>query len=318
MSRAIFLFPGQGSQAVGMGKDFFDNFPLARETFAKADEVLGFKISKLCFQGPEEELKLTQNTQPALLVVSTIAFGLLGKEPYAAAGHSLGEYSALVAAGSLRFEDAVLLVHKRGRYMQEAVPVGEGAMAAVLGADYQNIEKALSRVEKGVVEVANWNSQEQVVIAGDKDAVAEALTLINPPRSVILPVSAPFHCRLMKSAEDKLSSDLDRVKFKDLRFPVITNVDARMIRGGDEARDALKRQVTRPVLWYKSMEMLKEEGLSLFVELGSGKVLSGLAKRICRTWPTAPAMVNVEDSGSLAKAKEAFSGLLGKDTRAES
>jgi [acyl-carrier-protein] S-malonyltransferase len=310
MSRAIFLFPGQGSQAVGMGKDFFENFPLARETFAKADEALGFKISKLCFEGPEDELKLTQNTQPALLVVSIIAFGLLGKEPYAAAGHSLGEYSALVAAGSLKFEDAVLLVHKRGKYMQEAVPVGEGAMAAVLGADYQNIENALSRVKKGVVEVANWNSQEQVVIAGDKDAVAEALTLINPPRSVILPVSAPFHCRLMKSAEDKLSLDLDKVEFKDLRFPVITNVDARMIRRGDEAKDALKRQVTRPVLWYKSMEMLKEENVSLFVELGSGKVLCGLAKRICRTWPTAPAVVNVENSESLRKAKEAVSELL--------
>jgi len=310
MLRTAFLFPGQGSQSVGMGKDFFDLSPRAQEIFMKADETLGFKISKLCFEGPEEELKLTENTQPALLTVSTIAYVLLEKEPQIAAGHSLGEYSALVAAGSLRFEDALLLVHKRGRYMQEAVPVGKGAMAAVLGADYKEVELALQKIEKGVVEIANWNSQEQIVIAGDREAVREALTLIDAPRSVLLPVSAPFHCRLMQSAEDKLSYDLDQVEFKDLKFPIITNVDAEIIYKGAQARDALKRQVTRPVLWLTSMEKLSQEKIELYLELGAGRVLSGLAKRICREWASPPRLMNVENTADLEKAREAFSGVL--------
>jgi [acyl-carrier-protein] S-malonyltransferase len=310
MSRMAFLFPGQGSQGVGMGKDFYDFSSHAQEIFLRADETLGFKISKLCFEGPEEELKLTQNTQPALLIVSFVAYVLLGKEAWIAAGHSLGEYSALVAAGSLKFEDALLLVHKRGMYMQEAVPAGEGAMAAVLGCGFEDIEKALTKIGKGVVEIANWNSQEQIVISGHKEAVEEALTLINPPRSVMLPVSAPFHCELMKSAEEKLSYDLDQVEFKDLKFPIITNVDAEMIHKGDEARDALKRQVTRPVLWYKSMELLLEEKADPFVELGSGKVLTGLAKRISRKWASPPTLFNVEDPVTLEKVKETLSGVL--------
>ena len=310
MSRMAFLFPGQGSQGVGMGKDFYDFSSQAQEIFLRADETLGFKISKLCFEGPEEELKLTQNTQPALLIVSFIAYILLGKEGWIAAGHSLGEYSALVAAGSLKFEDALFLVHKRGVYMQEAVPAGEGAMAAVIGCEYEDVEKALAKIEGGVVEIANWNSQEQIVISGHKEVVHKALGAINAPRSVILQVSAPFHCKLMKSAEEKLSYDLDQVEFKDLKFPIVTNVDAEVIHKGDKARDALKRQVTRPVLWYKSMEILLEQKADPLVELGSGKVLSGLAKRISRKQVSPPALFNVEDSATLEKTREALSGVL--------
>ncbi len=307
MEKKAFLFPGQGSQVVGMGKDFFEASSAAREIFFEADEILGFSLSRLCFEGPEEELRLTQYTQPALLTVSYIAYTLLGENPAIVAGHSLGEYSALVASGSLCFEDAVLLVHKRGKYMQEAVPVGVGAMAAVLGSDHEEVTKALSKVKEGIVEIANWNSKEQIVIAGHETAVNEALSLIKPPRSLMLPVSAPFHCVLMKSAEEKLSHDLDVVEFKDLEFPIITNVDARIIRKGEEARDALKRQVTRSVLWFRSMEIMCDQGVNLFVELGSGKVLSGLIKRIGKDWPVAPKVVNVQDMESLKNFKRALS-----------
>jgi [acyl-carrier-protein] S-malonyltransferase len=303
MSRLAFLFPGQGSQAVGMGKSFYEHYSLARELFGRADEILGYRISRLCFEGPDEELRLTQNTQPALLVVSTIAYSLVGREPAIAAGHSLGEYSALVAAGALRFEDALRLVHNRGRYMQEAVPVGQGAMAAVLGMSHEDLSQAVSRVQSGVVQIANWNSQEQLVIAGHKQAVEEALKLARPPRSVMLPVSAPFHSALMKGAEDRLAMDLDRVELKDLKFPIVTNVDARIIEKGEAARDSLKRQVSRPVLWYKSMQRLAGENIDAFVELGPGKVLTGLIKRIGRSWPHPFATWNVEDRESLAKTQ---------------
>lgn len=303
MSRVAFLFPGQGSQAVGMGKDFHDSSPHAQEIFARADDALGYKISELCFNGPEEELKLTQNTQPALLAVSYVAYVLLGKEARIAAGHSLGEYSALVASGSLGFEDGLRLVHKRGKYMQEAVPVGVGAMAAVLGCSHDDVKSVLDSVAGGVVEIANWNSKEQIVIAGHKEAVEEALMKINPPRSVMLPVSAPFHCRLMKSAEEKLSRDLDAVEFRNLKFPVITNVDAKIIQKGEEARDALKRQVTQPVLWYRSMERLNDEKIDVFVELGAGKVLTGLARRISRGWESSPSFLNLEDAEALDKIR---------------
>jgi [acyl-carrier-protein] S-malonyltransferase len=308
-----FLFPGQGSQVVGMGKDFYNHSAWVREVFGRADEILGFSISQLCFEGPEENLRLTQNTQPALLVVSFVAFTLLGKEPGVAAGHSLGEYSALVAAGSLKFEDALLLVHKRGKYMQEAVPVGAGAMAAVLGMSFEEIQKGLKEIKGGTVEIANWNSQDQIVIAGHKNAVEDALKTLNAPRAVMLPVSAPFHSSLMKSAEEKLAADLDKVEFKDLRFSLVTNVDAKIINKASEARDALKRQVSRPVLWHKSMKVLSREGVHIFVELGSGKVLSNLVKRIGRNWPQPITMLNVENWESLEKTREALRGALGEN-----
>ncbi len=309
MNQMAFLFPGQGSQAVGMGKGFYESSSLAREIFARADGSLSYSITELCLEGPEAELRLTQNTQPALLTVSTIAYELFGREPQVAAGHSLGEYSALVAAGALSFEDAVYLVHKRGTYMQEAVPVGAGAMAAILGVSYEKIKEAVQSIKSGIVEVANWNSKEQIVIAGDNFAVKEALSLLNPPRSVMLPVSAPFHCRLMKSAEEKLSYDLNQIEFKNLKFPVISNVDANIILEGDQARNSLRRQVTRTVLWYSSMEKIGQKDIDVTIELGTGKVLSGLTKRIARDWLKSPTVLNVEDPESLEKTNTVLSEL---------
>ncbi|MEN6561870.1 MAG: ACP S-malonyltransferase [Acidobacteriota bacterium] len=305
-----YLFPGQGSQAVGMGKDLYDRSAEVRGLFEQADAALGFPLSRLCFEGPEEELRLTRNTQPALLVVSTAACLLLGRDPAVAAGHSLGEYSALVAAGSLGFEDAVRLVHKRGRLMQEAVPVGAGGMAAVLGVPGDEVERRLAGVRSGVVQIANWNSDDQIVISGEKAALEEALAAIRAPRSVMLPVSAPFHSRLMRPAEERLAADLDAAAFGPLRFPIVTNVDAALVRTGEEARDALKRQVSRAVLWTRSMAVLRDLGVDACVECGPGKVLTGLLKRIARGWDKAPALHNAESWEGVEKARAALFGGL--------
>jgi [acyl-carrier-protein] S-malonyltransferase len=267
-------------------------------------------VCSFSFAGPDEKLRMTAITQPALLTVSFIAFSLFEAEPAVAAGHSLGEYSALVASGSLKFEDALLLVHRRGTYMQEAVAVGAGAMAAVLGVTYDEVRAVVGRVHGGVVEIANWNSDDQTVIAGEAAAVDEALSLLAGARSVKLPVSAPFHTSLMKPAEERLAADLEAVEFRDLRFPVITNVDARPILKGEEARDALKRQVSRPVLWQSSMAVLRKESVEAVVELGPGRVLSGLLKRTSRAWPRPPLLLNVEDGESLEKSRASLSGAL--------
>ncbi|MBN1939658.1 MAG: ACP S-malonyltransferase [Candidatus Aminicenantes bacterium] len=302
MARCVFLFPGQGSQYVGMGKTFFDRSEEARRLFERADEVLGYPLTRICFEGPEDELKLTRNTQPALLLVSTAAFRLFGRKPVVAAGHSLGEYSAHVAAGTIAFEDALRLVHQRGIYMQEAVPVGVGAMAALLGAEYESVVAACAAAEGGQVQIANWNSPDQIVISGHKAAVEHAVKNIKAAKAVMLPVSAPFHSALMAGAEERLAADLDAVEFRDPEFPVITNVDAGMIRTGAEARDALKRQVSRPVLWTKSMELLAGEKIDAFVEFGAGKVLCGLIRRIGKGWPHPFTVQSVENPESLEKA----------------
>jgi [acyl-carrier-protein] S-malonyltransferase len=300
-----FIFPGQGSQAPGMGRGLAAEYAAAREVFEEADEALGFALSRLCFEGPAEELQLTENTQPAILATSVAALRAAEGEglprPAFVAGHSLGEYSALVAAGSLSLRDAVRTVRKRGRYMQEAVPVGAGAMAAVLGGDFEMIEAvcAEARREGEICSAANINSPGQIVIAGSAAAVERAIPLLKErgaKRAVPLKVSAPFHCALMLPAQERLAADLDSVEFKDLGVPLVTNADAAVIRTGAEARAALVRQVSSTVRWRESVELLAREGVETFVEIGPGKVLTGLVRQ---TAPQARGL-NVEDAASLA------------------
>jgi [acyl-carrier-protein] S-malonyltransferase len=287
MSKLAFLFPGQGSQAAGMGKSLAENHSSARRVFEEADEALGLKLSELCFSGPDEALKLTENTQPALLTVSVAAWKVLselGYTPDYVAGHSLGEYSALVAAGSLRFADAVRIVRKRGQYMQAAVPPGVGAMAAVIKLPDGKLDEILARAAEGeTVSAANLNSPDQIVIAGHDGAVKRAVQLAKAAgakRAIVLPVSAPFHCDLMRPAQEKLKSDLDATEFRDLKVPLVNNFEAREIRSGAEARAGLYEQVPNPVRWLESMRYLEAQGLGEAIEVGAGTVLKGLLKAI--------------------------------------
>jgi [acyl-carrier-protein] S-malonyltransferase len=307
--KTAFVFPGQGAQQVGMGKALAEAVPAAARVFEEADRVLGMRLASLCFEGPEEELKLTANTQPAILATSIAAlraFEERGARADFVAGHSLGEYTALVAAGSLRLEDALLTVRRRGLFMQEAVPQGEGAMAALIGGDIENVY-ALCRESSalGVCAPANINSPGQIVIAGHRSAVEQAVRVAKDKgvrRAVMLAVSAPFHCELMKPAAERLAPLLDEIEFVDLNVPLVTNVDAAAITSGQEARRSLVRQVASSVRWSDSVKVLLDKGVTRFVEIGPGKVLSGLIRQIDRNCE----VLNVESPETLEQAVAAF------------
>jgi [acyl-carrier-protein] S-malonyltransferase len=304
MKQTAFIFPGQGSQYVGMGKEFYDNFRVAKEVFEEADDTLRFSLSGLCFQGPEEELRLTENTQPAILTVSIAALRVLqtekGISPQFTAGHSLGEYGALVGSGALTFAEAVQTVRLRGRFMQEAVPVGEGAMAAVLGMEREEIDKLCEEVAADeVLCPANFNCPGQIVIAGHSKAVQRAVERVkqNGKKAMLLPVSAPFHSPLMKSAGIRLEKALEGISVKDLNVPVVTNVEADINIAKERVKALLVAQVSSPVRWEESMRRMIKEGVEKVLEIGPGKVLSGLMKRIDPKIET----MNIEDIPTLKK-----------------
>jgi [acyl-carrier-protein] S-malonyltransferase len=319
MGGVVFLFPGQGSQYAGMGRELADSFPVARAIFEEADRALGFSLSQLCFSGPEEALKLTENTQPAILTASVATYHVLeqnGVRPEYVAGHSLGEYSALVAAGALNFVDAVRLVRRRGQYMQEAVPRGEGAMAAIMGMRPGQVAEICRKAADGKVMPANLNSPEQTVISGDAAAVKSAVEQASAggaKRAVVLPVSAPFHSELMRPAQERLEKDLRATEFYDLKIPLVTNVDAGIITSAAEAREALIRQVTLPVRWEDSIRELLEQHATTFVEVGPGRVLSGLLRQIDRSVHS----LNVADLKSLHIALNRLTQIRGEETEAE-
>jgi [acyl-carrier-protein] S-malonyltransferase len=304
MKQIAFVFPGQGSQYVGMGKEFHDHFRVAREVFEEADDALHFSISSLCFEGPDEALRMTENTQPAILTTSVASLRVLqserGMSPQLTAGHSLGEYSALVASEALIFSDAVQIVRLRGRFMQEAVPLGEGAMAAILGMERQQVEGLCEEVSSGeVLSPANFNCPGQIVIAGHSKAVQRAIEMVkqNGKKAILLPVSAPFHSPLMKPAGSRLEKAFEEISVKDLKVPVVTNVEAEINTSKERVKQLLVDQVTSPVRWEESMRKMFKEGIEQVLEIGPGKVLSGLVKRIDPRIETG----NLEDLQTLKK-----------------
>lgn len=305
MNKLAFVFPGQGAQAVGMGKDLFDQYDVAKRLFTEADEALGYSIKDMCFEGPADDLKLTANTQPAILTVSVIVNEILkehGVQPDVAGGHSLGEYSALVAAGVLSFKDAVALVHKRGQYMQEAVPVGEGGMAAIIGLDDETIAAACEKATKeaGEVQPVNFNCPGQTVIAGTTHGVEKAveeLKAAGAKKAVVLPVSAPFHSTLMKPAAEKLAAELDKVAIHDAAFPVVSNFTGELETKAEEIKANLVAQADHPVRWIACVKTMQAFGADTFVEAGPGKTLCGFNRRIDRSIKS----LNVENLESLQK-----------------
>jgi [acyl-carrier-protein] S-malonyltransferase len=303
------LFPGQGSQSVGMGKELYEKYPLARQTFDEADEVLGYKLSQLCFEGPEDQLRLTEITQPAILTVSIAALRVLEvrmSKPCYVAGHSLGEYSAHVAAGTMSFADAVRTVRNRGKYMQEAVPVGVGTMAAILGMDLDNVTAVCADASQGeICQPANINSSEQIVISGNTAAVERAIKLAEErgaKKAKLLPVSAPFHCPLMKPAQDRLEADLNKLRLQKPAYPVACNVEASFVTDELRAHDTLVKQVTGSVKWDQCVRLLIASGAQTFIEVGPGKVLWGLMRQIDRSKTS----LNVSDEASLTKTLESL------------
>ena len=307
--KIAFIFPGQGSQYAGMAREFIENFEESKEVFDIAGSALGYDLAQLCLQGPVEKLNLTENTQPAILAASIAILRPLerrGLTAAAAAGHSLGEYTAITAAGGLTLADAVALVQKRGRYMQEAVPAGTGLMAAILGMTRQDVEKTCHEASKnGIVAPANYNSPGQIVIAGEKQAVEKAMELARTAgakKVIPLAVSVPSHCALMNQAGKRIALELEKITISDLRMPIVNNADAKFLKSAAELRPSLVKQISAPLNWEDSINAMTAEGFDTFIEIGPGKVLSGLVKRIARD----AKVLNVEDQKSMSETLKAL------------